>query len=636
MSGRNYVFVSDLHLSEGFLKDKKCYQVNEDFFYDDAFARFLEHLEDKRKAKRPKKPWRLVINGDFLENLQITTVPEIGDLRDFLGECVKDEIFDADEARDIIANIKIYPSETKFGLGFDAPKSVWKLKRIMDGHPRFFEGIAKFLADGNEVVIIKGNHDPEFTYPEFRRYFRHRIKKLAGEIFRKQGSADKTGGSSRENKNAEAASKRVNFSPWFYYEEHLFYAEHGGQYDGANRYPFFLNPTMIYKKGQPPTIRFPLFGSAFVRYFFNEIEKRVPFADNIRPRGKAFFWILANMPGLAIIKTPRLIDFVRKFVRKYIVFPFDRLATLEQLKAEKSFPNFWFRLLLQPLNCLIFPRHRKEYFRDKAVNLEKILAMANTDGIIAEDGAALGKCKLPASKLLRIYYRAFKDDAKSEEKAAHIQPLLSKIKGILKKAGEEYGKEERGIINKAVSITRSAVKTGPVVRLLLVKWLDLIMFAVLTAAFVITLIIYGEGFSWLSFGVYAVITVIGVYVFRQLKVELLRELFDLEPESYLHKAAAGVARILSVPYVILGHTHVAYTRAIGPDGEEKPKDVKQWEVNTGSWTPVYDEKMMLRQNGDEFPFIQITTEGKGEPELKLLQWNDELGEPQTIRYTGEC
>ncbi len=76
MAGRNYVFVSDLHLSEGFLEDKKCYHVNEDFFYDDAFARFLEHLEDKRKAKRYKKPWRLVINGDFLDFLQVTTAPD--------------------------------------------------------------------------------------------------------------------------------------------------------------------------------------------------------------------------------------------------------------------------------------------------------------------------------------------------------------------------------------------------------------------------------------------------------------------------------------------------------------------------------------------------------------------------------
>jgi len=622
MAAKNYVFVSDLHLSEGFLKDKKCYHVNEDFFYDDAFARFLEHLEYERKAKRYKKPWRLVINGDFLENLQIETVPDIKELKKFL-RFVSDEyeIFTGGSGAEIIKNIEINGNEPKFGLGFDAPKSVWKLERIMDGHPRFFEGLAKFLADGNELVIIKGNHDPEFTYPEFRRYFGRRIDEFAAGI---------------KKKRAGPVSRRLYFSPWYYCEEGLFYAEHGGQYDGANRYPFFLNPTMIYKKGQPPTIRFPLFGSAFVRYFFNEIEERVPFADNIRPRGKAFFWILANKPGLAIIKTRRLIDFVRKFVWKYIVFPFDRLATLERVKAEKSFPNFWLRLLLQPLNYLIFPRDRKEYFRDKVVNFKKILAMANTTGIIAEDGAALGKCKLPASKLLRIYYRAFKDDAKSEERAARVKPLLSEISGILKKAGEEYDNEERGIINNAVSITRSAVKTGPVVRLLLVKWLDLIMFAVLTAAFVITLIIYGEGFSWLGFGVYAVITVVGVYVFRQLKFELLRELFDLEPERYLNKAAAGVARILSVPYVILGHTHVAYVRPIESDGEEKAKDVKQWEVNTGSWTPVFDEKMMLRRTGDEFPFIQITTEGEGEPELKLLHWNDELGEPQTIRYAGGC
>ncbi len=622
MAGRNYVFVSDLHLSEGFLEDKKCYHVNEDFFYDDAFARFLGYLENQKKIRRYKNPWRLVINGDFLENLQITTVPRIDDLKTFLrAVSEKYGVFSGRNGAEIIKNIGISGNEPNFGLGFDAPKSVWKLARIMDGHPAFFRGLAKFLGDGNEVVIIKGNHDPEFTYPEFRRYFGRRLDELAAGV---------------KNKVSGPVSPRIYFSPWFYYEEPVFYAEHGGQYDGANRYPFFLNPTMIYKKGQQPTIRFPLFGSTFVRYFFNEIEKFVPFADNIRPRRKAFFWILANKPGVAIIKTPELIDFARKFVWKYIVFPFDRLATLERLKAEKSFLNFLLWLLLQPLNCLISSRHRKEYFRDKAVNFERILAMADTNGIIAQDGAASAKCKLPAWKLLRIYYRAFKGEPTSEERTSRLKLLLSRVTSAPKKAGEEYDKEERGVINEAVSLTRASVKTGPVVRLLVVKWLDLIMFAVLTAAFVITLIVSGVGFFWLGFAVYAVITAAGVYLFRQLKVEVLRELFDLEPERYLNKAAAGVAGILGVPYVILGHTHVAYVRPIESDAGEKAKAAARWEVNTGSWTPVYDEKMMLRRTGDEFPFVQIITEVKGGPELKLLHWNDELGEPQTIRYTGGC
>ena len=52
--------------------------------------------------------------------------------------------------------------------------------------------------------------------------------------------------------------------------------------------------------------------------------------------------------------------------------------------------------------------------------------------------------------------------------------------------------------------------------------------------------------------------------------------------------------------------------------------------------PSIDERMMLRQNGDEFPFIQIVTEReRGEPEFKLNRWNDELGQPQRIRFAGE-
>ena len=62
-----------------------------------------------------------------------------------------------------------------------------------------------------------------------------------------------------------------------------------------------------------------------------------------------------------------------------------------------------------------------------------------------------------------------------------------------------------------------------------------------------------------------------------------------------------------VRFVIFGHTHVAYARPIKDDegtceGEHQERAgirPSQWEINTGSWTPVFDERMMLRQNGDE-------------------------------------
>ncbi|HUL36484.1 MAG TPA: hypothetical protein VLW47_02275, partial [Thermodesulfobacteriota bacterium] len=70
------VVVSDLHLSEGW--DENGYlQRNEDFFFDQNFKRFLEYLSEK--GEEEKFSYRLVINGDFVDFLQFTTLPKKGE-----------------------------------------------------------------------------------------------------------------------------------------------------------------------------------------------------------------------------------------------------------------------------------------------------------------------------------------------------------------------------------------------------------------------------------------------------------------------------------------------------------------------------------------------------------------------------
>ncbi len=72
------VIVSDLHLSEGW--DENGYlQRNEDFFFDQNFKRFLEYLSEK--GEEGKFSYRLVINGDFVDFLQFTSIPEEKDIR---------------------------------------------------------------------------------------------------------------------------------------------------------------------------------------------------------------------------------------------------------------------------------------------------------------------------------------------------------------------------------------------------------------------------------------------------------------------------------------------------------------------------------------------------------------------------
>lgn len=251
MKGKEYnlAVISDLHLSEGRGEETKRYSRNEDFFFDESFCRFLKYLQTE--SLRYQKQWKLVINGDMMDFLQVTSLPKPGE-----------------------ADFEISKREGRFGLGTEAVKTVWKLKRIMNGHWRFFQGLANFLNRNNKVVIIPGNHDIEFVYAEVQNAF----KKELSEYLTDAPEAD----------NLEA---NLEFMPWFYYEDGLVYTEHGHQYDRLNSFDFFLCPFRVV--GNKTMIDLPS-GSFFVRYFFNRIEKIDPFADNIKPMARYIFWVLTH------------------------------------------------------------------------------------------------------------------------------------------------------------------------------------------------------------------------------------------------------------------------------------------------------------------------------------------------------
>ncbi len=243
------IVISDLHLSEGRSSETKRYSPNEDFFFDESFCRFLEYLD--RESQKFQRKWKLIIAGDMIDFLQIISLPKPGE-----------------------ASFHISEREKKFGLGTEAVKTMWKLKRIMDGHWRFFQGLANFLNKGHRLVIIPGNHDIEFVYEEVQNTFKSELLRYLTDT--------------PETKNIEAS---LEFFPWFYYESDLVFIEHGHQYDPLNSFDFFLCPFRTYKN--ETTIDLPS-GSFFVRYFFNKIEKIDPFADNIKPMTKYICWALRH------------------------------------------------------------------------------------------------------------------------------------------------------------------------------------------------------------------------------------------------------------------------------------------------------------------------------------------------------
>lgn len=282
----NIAIVSDLHLSQGRNPRTRRYNLNEDFFFDGQFDRFLSYLE--AESERRSRKWRLIIAGDMVDFLQITRMPN-------------DPGFSLTER------------EKEYGLGTSLDKTVWKMKVMMDGHWMFFKALGRFLSTGNRCIIITGNHDIEWTVPEQQKAFREEMKKYLPR--------DTSDGN-------EVVSSSVEFCPWFYYVPGLIWIEHGHQYDGMNSFDYLLAPYLPNSK----ELMLPG-GSFFVRYLFNKVEQKDPFADNIKPTSAYVrkYW-------LKLLCSPKIMKhscYFLEILRKIQRFEPEQLEELRQKNEEK-------------------------------------------------------------------------------------------------------------------------------------------------------------------------------------------------------------------------------------------------------------------------------------------------------------
>lgn len=286
-SSHNYLFVSDLHLSEGRDPQTGILSANEDFFHDDAFASFLVYharlSADPSAPAHYRKPWKLIINGDFFDFLQVTTLPAEGEA---LYKVKKVNHYN-----------QLTPNERDYGLGTSSLEIEWKLEQIARGHPIFFQALGWFLAHpSHELIILKGNHDIEIYWKAVQA----RFCSLVAEAYQgwwegcRQGTIVDSPLPYNPNMSpniAQSADLQIRFPAWFYYEPDLFYAEHGNQYDPANAFTNFLEPVLPDKE----RIELPS-GSFFVRYFFNKVEQIHPFADNLKPITRYIRWAVQEEP----------------------------------------------------------------------------------------------------------------------------------------------------------------------------------------------------------------------------------------------------------------------------------------------------------------------------------------------------
>jgi UDP-2,3-diacylglucosamine pyrophosphatase LpxH len=256
-NGRNIYILSDLHLASG-LNTSGNYEGTENFYADQSFHRFLDHLQPKVAGKGGI----LVINGDFIDFLRIRNIPETEDH----FRCWQ-EILENMGINKSIDELKssIVKKEAEYGLKTDDYKSVWKLYVCMQGHKILFSRLAQWIYEGNELIIVKGNHDLEWYWPAIHRYLRFALAKKVGEekgVF---------------NEGLQKHFERsINYIDHAVLIDNKIHVEHGHIYE---RTTAVIGPT-TFNKGKELNLPF---GSFFNRYLINRLELAYPYLDNVRP-----------------------------------------------------------------------------------------------------------------------------------------------------------------------------------------------------------------------------------------------------------------------------------------------------------------------------------------------------------------
>jgi len=232
-SDHDLLIVSDLHLTLS-LDD-------EDTATDAAIAAFLDHHRQHRNRGRP---WRLVLAGDIFEFVY-------PDMAHFIARYPGPDAPEPDGA----GFLQLWPVQAL----------AWRLRVTMRERAPVFLALGRFLAAGNRLEIIKGNHDVELQWATVQHSFLDTMAAIMAEA----GEALAPG-------VLEAA---VDFHVWFYYEPGRVYVEHGNQYDEFNCLPNFLDPALV----TDPDRSFSPMGSRFTTYMTNAFVDYKP-----RPEAGAF------------------------------------------------------------------------------------------------------------------------------------------------------------------------------------------------------------------------------------------------------------------------------------------------------------------------------------------------------------
>ncbi|MGZ3422955.1 MAG: hypothetical protein ACXVEE_34155 [Polyangiales bacterium] len=189
-SGESLLVLSDVHLGSDLNDlsppDARIHRTHD---VDEDLVRLLSHY---RRTPAPDGRWRLVLAGDFIDFIGITLHTS--------GEALATPLNEEEES---------------YGLGNAEDHARIKLRRVASRHADVFSELAAFVAAGNGLTIVHGNHDLEFHWPGVQAEMRSQLLDHAA----------------RQNLDTSTFDARVNFNPWFFMVDGVAYIEHGHQYD---------------------------------------------------------------------------------------------------------------------------------------------------------------------------------------------------------------------------------------------------------------------------------------------------------------------------------------------------------------------------------------------------------------------
>ena len=193
---------SDVHLGSDIV-DGHPHRVMRSGAIDRDLIKLIAHY---RTQPRVADRWRIVIAGDFI---------------DFIGMSVSPTGAAA-------ALTELTDEERQHGLGNAADHARLKLQRVLDRHGDVFDALAAFLAEGNALTLVHGNHDIEFHWDAVKEDLRNDLLARASRGERAL--------------ETEEFLARIEFSPWFFLRDGVAYIEHGHQYDPFCSFAYVMAP----------------------------------------------------------------------------------------------------------------------------------------------------------------------------------------------------------------------------------------------------------------------------------------------------------------------------------------------------------------------------------------------------------